>query len=163
MTISSAVAYASGVASGWAATGLTDHFAASVMAVGVSDLISKFGTTDIPQEMYDVHARTWPWEDWQFYLERSPVYHAKGAKTPILILHGAKDPRVHPSQSLELYRSLKVHGKAPVRLVWYPGEGPGNRRNPARLVFIMRTMDWFDHYLKDGGSGIPPAELTYPD
>ncbi|MCK7518906.1 MAG: hypothetical protein MZV64_14870 [Ignavibacteriales bacterium] len=26
-------------------------------------------------------------------------------------------PRVHPSQSLELYRSLKMHGKAPVRLI----------------------------------------------
>ena len=38
---------------------------------------------------------------------------------PLLILHGKSDPRVHPSQSLELYRHLKVRGKAPVRLVLY--------------------------------------------
>src|SRR5690606_29320906 len=35
-----------GYASAWAATKLTEHFAASVMFVGISDLISKQGTTD---------------------------------------------------------------------------------------------------------------------
>ncbi|MCP4567031.1 MAG: S9 family peptidase, partial [FCB group bacterium] len=41
-----------GYATAWGSTALTEHFAAGVMAVGISDLISKFGTTDIPQEMF---------------------------------------------------------------------------------------------------------------
>ena len=56
-------------------------------------------------------------------LERSPIYYVERAKTPLLIAHGDADPRVHPSQSMILYRFLKVLGNVPVRLVFYPGEG----------------------------------------
>ena len=151
-----------GYFSAWAATRHSSRFAASVVFVGVSNQISKRNTTDIPYEDYYVHWGIWTHEDVEKIWDRSPVKWALGSTTPTLILHGKEDPRVHPSQSLELYRSLKLHGKAPVRLVWYPGEGHGNRRNPARLDYIMRTMDWFDHYLKGNGQGAPPAELSYP-
>ena len=145
-----------GYASAWCATKHSERFAASVMFVGISDLISKQGTTDIPDEMYLVHARKRPWDDWQFFLERSPIYYAEQARTPILILHGKDDPRVHPSQSLELYRTLKTIGKVPTRLVWYPGEGHGNRKAAARYDYSLRLMRWMDHYLK-GPGGDPPA------
>jgi dipeptidyl aminopeptidase/acylaminoacyl peptidase len=151
-----------GYFSAWAATKHSSRFAASVVFVGVSNQISKRNTTDIPFEDYHVHWGSWTHENFEKVWDRSPVKWAEGSTTPTLILHGKEDPRVHPSQSLELYRSLKMHGKAPVRLVWYPGEGHGNRRNPARLDFIMRTMDWFDHYLKGDGQGMPPARLDYP-
>ncbi|MCB2206140.1 S9 family peptidase [bacterium] len=151
-----------GYFSAWGATKHTDRFAASVVFVGVSNQISKRNTTDIPYEDYYVHWGIWTHEDFEKVWDRSPVKWARGSKTPTLILHGKEDPRVHPSQSLELYRSLKLHSKAPVRLVWYPGEGHGNRRNPARMDFLMRTMDWFNAYLKGNGASMPPAELEYP-
>ncbi len=150
-----------GYASAWCATYHTERFAASVMFVGISDLISKQGTTDIPDEMYLVHARKYPWNDWPFFLERSPIYHIEKARTPILILHGKDDPRVHPSQSMELYRSLKIIGKTPVRLVWYPNEGHGNRRAAARYDYSLRLMRWMDHYLKGPGGDPPAPELEY--
>jgi len=50
-----------GYASMWAASALTEHFAAAVAFVGISNQISKFGTGDIPWEMYYVHSRQWPW------------------------------------------------------------------------------------------------------
>jgi dipeptidyl aminopeptidase/acylaminoacyl peptidase len=127
-----------GYASMWAASALTEHFAASVAFVGISDQISKFGTTDIPKEMYNVHARGWPWDDWQWMLERSPIFHSGKVKTPLLIMHGDKDPRVHPSQSLEMYRYVKVRTETPVRLVYYPGEGHGNSRTAARYDYALR-------------------------
>ena len=37
---------------------------AGVMFVGISDKISKTGTTDIPDEEFLVHARKRPWDDW---------------------------------------------------------------------------------------------------
>ena len=52
-----------GYASAWGATKLSEHFAAAVMAVGISDQVAKAGTTDIPNEMNLVHSRKWPWED----------------------------------------------------------------------------------------------------
>ncbi|MBR9975451.1 MAG: S9 family peptidase [Bacteroidetes bacterium] len=151
-----------GYFSAWAATRHSERFAAAVVFVGVSNQISKRNTTDIPWEDYHVHWGIWTHENFEKVYDRSPVKWAQNSRTPTLILHGTEDPRVHPSQSLELYRSLKLHGKAPVRLIWYPGEGHGNRRNPARLDYIMRTMDWFDFYLKGDVSGMPPSTLEYP-
>lgn len=150
-----------GFASAWCATYHTKRFAASVMFVGISDLISKFGTTDIPDEMNLVHARKQPWEDWQFFLKRSPIYYVEQARTPILILHGKDDPRVHPSQSLELYRNLKVLGKTPVRFIYYPGEGHGNKKAAAQLDYSMRMFRWMEHYLMSPGGDPPANELDY--
>lgn len=152
-----------GFASAWGATALTEHFAASVMFVGISDNISKFGTTDIAKEMHAVHARSYPWEKWQWYLERSPIYHAEKARTPILIMHGKEDTRVHPSQSMELYRYLKTHGNVPVRLVLYPGEGHGNRRVAAQLDYAMRLMRWMQHFLVEGNKEAPAHELPHAE
>lgn len=152
-----------GFASAWGATAQTEHWAASVMFVGISDNISKFGTTDIAKEMHAVHARSYPWEKWQWYLERSPIYHAEKARTPILIMHGKEDTRVHPSQSMELYRYLKTHGNVPVRLVLYPGEGHGNRRVAAQLDYSMRLMRWMDSFLKEGATEAPAHELPHAE
>lgn len=149
-----------GYASGWCATALTEHFAASVMYMGISDQISKFGTTDIPQEMNLVHARKWPWEDWTWFRERSPIYHAQKSRTPLLILHGKVDTRVHPSQSLELYRYLKTLGKT-VRLVLYEKEGHGNRRAASRYDYNLRMLRWMEHYLKGAGGDPPAFEIEY--
>lgn len=150
-----------GFATAWAATALSEHFAAAVMGAGVSDLISKFGTTDIPNEMFLVHARRWPWDYWQWYLERSPIYHAQKHKTPLLILHGEDDTRVHPSQSMELYRYLKTLGQAPVRLVFYKGEEHGTTKAAARYDANVRMLRWLEHYLKGPGAQPPPYEIDY--
>ncbi len=140
-----------GYASAWGATALSDEYAASVMFVGISNQTSKFGTGDIPYEMYNVHSRKWPWDDWMGMLEVSPVFHVDKANTPILIMHGEEDTRVDPGQSLELYRSLKVRKpEVPVRLVFYPGEGHGNRLAASRYDYSLRMMEWFDTYLKTG-------------
>lgn len=152
-----------GYASAWGATKQTEHFAASVMFVGISNNLSKFGTTDIPNEMHLVHARSYPWDKWQWYLERSPIYWAEQGRTPILIMHGEEDTRVHPSQSMELYRYLKVHGNVPVRLVLYPGEGHGNARAASQLDYAYRMFRWMTWYLVDQKEGIPPHELDFAD
>lgn len=152
-----------GYFSAWAATKHSDRFAASVVFVGISNQISKRNTTDIPYEDYYVHWRLWTHENPELIYDRSPVKYVKNNKTPTLILHGKSDPRVHPSQSLELYRQLKQHGNAPVRLIWYPGEGHGNRNNPARLDYSMRTLEWFSYYLNsnEDKKAMPPKELEY--
>jgi dipeptidyl aminopeptidase/acylaminoacyl peptidase len=137
-----------GYFSAWAATRFTDRFAAAVVFVGISDQVSKRLTTDIPYEDYFVHWGIWTHENEDLVWERSPARYVKDSKTPTLVLGGKEDTRVHHSQSLELYRGLKVHGDAPVRLVRYPGEGHGNRKNTSRLDYNLRTMRWFEYYLQ---------------
>lgn len=150
-----------GFATAWCSTALSEHFAAGVMFVGISDHVSKAGTTDIPLEMMLVHARAWPWDEWDFFRERSPITYVKQAKTPLLILHGKEDTRVHPSQSMELFRYLKVIGQVPVRLVLYPGEGHGNRKIGAQYDYNLRLMRWMEHYLMGEGGDAPEYELDY--
>jgi len=150
-----------GYASMWAASALSEHFAAAVAFVGISDQISKFGTTDIPTEMFNVHSRAWPWEDWMWMLERSPIFHSDKVRTPLLIMHGDKDPRVHPSQSLEMYRYVKVRTDTPVRLVYYPGEGHGNRNTAAQYDYALRLERWMNHFLKEQADALPPYEIDH--
>jgi len=155
-----------GYASGWMSTYYSDRFAASVMFVGISNNLSKWGTSDIPDELFLVHARERMWESdekWMDYLKRSPIYWVDRAETPLLIMHGAEDTRVHPAQSLELYRHLKVRKPdVPVRLVWYPGEGHGNSRASSKFDYSHRMLEWFDTYLMTGDNTAPKPDWDAP-
>ncbi|TVQ61405.1 MAG: S9 family peptidase [Phycisphaerales bacterium] len=151
-----------GYASAWGATYYSERFAAAVMNVGISDTISKVGTSDIPQELYLVHYLTWPWEDWEMFYRASPIRYITRARTPILILHGDADPRVDPTQSKILHRYLVLQeNPPPVRLVLYRGEGHGNRRAASRYDYSLRLMQWMNHYLKGEGGEPPDHRLDY--
>lgn len=153
-----------GYFSAWAATKYSHRFAASVVFVGIGNQLSKRFTTDIPYEDYYVHWGFWTYENNQLVWDRSPVKYAHLSKTPTLVLHGKEDPRVHPQQGLEIYRALKIHGKAPVRLVFYPGQGHGNSKNTARYDFLVRTMQWFEYYLKGNNPVNSPKDaLQMPE
>ncbi|AZU05144.1 peptidase S9 prolyl oligopeptidase [Glycocaulis alkaliphilus] len=150
-----------GFASAWGATVASEHFAASVPFVALTDLVSFMGNTDIPVEMVDVHFIHYPWENWEWYFEHSPIMHAHGSTTPTLVMHGEVDTRVAPSQGYILYRYLKLAGEAPVRLVTYPGEGHGLRNAAAQFDYAHRLMGWMRHYLQGPGGEIPSSELDY--
>jgi dipeptidyl aminopeptidase/acylaminoacyl peptidase len=150
-----------GYATAWLCTRYTERFAAGVMFAGISDNISKFGTSDIPEEMFLVHQRKRTFDDWDFFLERSPIYYAGQARTPLLIVHGKDDPRVDVGQARELYRNIKTRTKTPVRLVLYPGEGHGNRKCAARYDYNLRMLRWLTTYLSEGSHSKPTIQLKY--
>lgn len=154
-----------GYATNWLCTRYSERFKAGVSFVGISDLVSKRFLTDIPYEDEYVHMGAPVRDSWDLMRERSPVRWADHCRTPLLILHGDSDPRVHPSQSQELYRALKMAGHPSVRLVYYPGEGHGNARRFGRSDALYRTLAWFDHYLAPGAAwdGPMPAADLAPD
>jgi len=152
-----------GYASGWFATYYTKYVKAVCMFVGISNNISKRGTTDIPYEELYVHSGKRLEEQWQMNLERSPVYWAHQSKTATLIYGGAADTRVHPSQSFELYRRMKMNDHPAVRLVQYPGEGHGNRKQVGQIDVLYRQIDWMDWYVKDLNpldGPMPPLDIS---
>lgn len=139
-----------GYAAAWFASRYTEKVKAVCMFVGISDLVSKRLTTDIPYEELYVHSGKPLEEMWQQSLERSPIFWAQKSKTAVLIVGGAADTRVHPSQSLEFYRILKMNNHPAVRLVQYPGEGHGNAKRPGRCDVLYRQLEWFNWYVRDG-------------
>lgn len=147
----------------YSATKHTDRFAASVVFVGIANQVSKRKITDIPYEDYYVHWGFWTHENHDKVWNASPVKYAHKSKTPTLILHGEEDPRIPVSQGLELYRALKLHGKAPVRFVLYPGEGHGNAKNINRYDYLLRTLEWFEYYLitNPGSKEMPDKYIDY--
>ncbi len=138
-----------GYASAWFATYYTRYVKAVCMFVGISDVVSRRGTTDIPYEELYVHSGKKLEEQWELDLERSPIYWAHQSRTATLIYGGAADTRVHPSQSLELYRRMKMNNHPAVRLVQYPGEGHGNRKQVGQIDVLNRQIEWLDWYVRD--------------
>ena len=133
------------------------------MFVGISDLISKRGTTDIPNEELYVHSGTKLEEMWDISLKRSPIYYAHKSKTALLILGGTDDTRVYPAQSMEMYWRLKMNGHQAVRLVQYPGERHGNSKQTSRIDLLYRQIAWFEWYLGDQkpvNGPMPPLDIS---
>ncbi len=152
-----------GFAAAWFSSYYTRLVKAVAMFVGISDLVSKRLTTDIPYEELYVHSGQPLEKMWDQNRKRSPIYWAHQSKTAVLILGGAADTRVPPSQSFEYYRVLKMNNHPAVRLVQYPGEGHGNARQPGRIDVLYRQLEWFDWYLKDGkpvNGPMPPLDIS---
>jgi dipeptidyl aminopeptidase/acylaminoacyl peptidase len=154
-----------GYTAAWAATRHSEHFACAVSFVPFVDIRTKWYTSDIPVEFYLVHyEEKWPHQQAEFLAERSPLTWAPQCRTPLLILGGTSDTRVHPSQPFMLYRAVKTATDTPVRYVQYPGEGHGNRGSTAQYDYLLRTLRWFEHYLQPGEhrqDPPPPIDLDY--
>lgn len=152
-----------GFASAWFSSYYTAKVKAVCMFVGISNLISKRGTTDIPYEELYVHSGKKLEEMWEQSLKRSPIYYAHQSKTAVLIYGGAADTRVHPTQSVEYFRRLKMNDHPAVRLVQYPGEPHGNRKQPGQADVLYRQLDWYDWYVQDArplDGPMPPLDIS---
>ena len=132
-----------GYATMWGATALSEEFAAAVAFVGISNQTSKFGTGDIPYEMYYVHSLAWPWEDWMWMLQRSPVFHAGNAKNAVAD-HGRRQGPARTSKpvarNVPARQAAHGHARAPGdlsrRSTWQPELGCA-----LRLLPEVQTLD----------------------
>ncbi len=90
-----------------------------------------------------------PWEATQAYLDKSPFFRLTQVTTPTVIYTGTEDTNVPPHESWSTFRALQQIGKAPVRLVVFPGEPHGLRKLPFQKRKIEEDLAWFDRYLFD--------------
>jgi dipeptidyl aminopeptidase/acylaminoacyl peptidase len=123
----------------------TGRFKAAMMGAGLSDLVSMYGTTDIPNYLGGFLGGYPDAATLKLYRERSGLTYADHVSTPLLILQGAEDERVPTSQSLEFFRALKDRGKT-VRLFFYPREHHGFVEYYHLLDRYQRIYDWISHY-----------------
>ncbi|SDS60325.1 Dipeptidyl aminopeptidase/acylaminoacyl peptidase [Nocardioides scoriae] len=115
-----------------AALAFHDTFSAGISYFGVSD------PSLLAQETHKMESRyldglIGPWPAARAtYEERSPLHHVDGIRAPLLLLQGAEDRVVPPSQAEVMAASLREQ-RLPVALVVFPGEGHGFR-DPAHIV-----------------------------
>ena len=119
----------------------TTRFKAAMIGAGLTNLVSMYGTNDVPNYLGTFFNGTLSPETEHLYRERSGLTYADAVTTPTLILHGGSDQRVPIGQPMEFYRALKDRG-VPVELVFYPREGHGLREYYHRLDRMQRQYDW---------------------
>jgi dipeptidyl aminopeptidase/acylaminoacyl peptidase len=133
----------------------TSRFKAAMMGAGLSDLVSMYGTTDIPDYLGTFFAGIPSAATLPLYRERSGLTGVDAVTTPLLILQGGSDERVPTGQSMEFYRALKDRGKT-VELVFYPREGHGLREYYHVRDRLTRQFEWITrHTLGDQAKQIP--------
>lgn len=135
----------------------THRFKAAMMGAGLSDLVSMYGSTDIPNYLGGFFDGYPDAATLAAYRKRSGLTYVDQVTTPLLMLQGAVDERVPTSQSLEFFRALKDRGKK-VELVFYPREHHGFTEYYHQLDRMQRIYDWISHYTL-GTSPVAPAGL----
>jgi dipeptidyl aminopeptidase/acylaminoacyl peptidase len=129
--------------------GQTDRFKAAVTMRSTCNRISAYGTSDFNMMYNDWEFQGTPYDNVEFYLERSPISHVKNMTTPLLILHSENDLRCPITQGEELFVALKKLGKE-VEFVRFPDESHNLSRSGQpvhRIERLERLCGWFDSHL----------------
>lgn len=138
----------------------TNRFKAAVAQAGIYDLFSAYGKFNAAETMRAeaegpaMNSPAWlelgqagmgapPWVAPERYVRNSPLLGVARIETPVMIVHGDRDPITNIAQSEELFTALYRLNK-PAVLVRYWGEGhllfnPENIRDKWRRVF-----EWYD-------------------
>ncbi|RJO67313.1 MAG: S9 family peptidase [Myxococcales bacterium] len=117
-----------------------DVFACGVDIVGPSNLVSFFqGIPPYWATFAEIMAKRvgdWRTEEGKaFLMSRSPITYAGRIKKPLLIGHGANDPRVVKTESDQIVETMRKKG-IPVTYILYPDEGHGFARPENRMSFF---------------------------
>jgi len=123
----------------------SDKFCAVSVGAGISDWYTYHIGNDIPQFTTHYLSGT-PFKNRDLYIKTAPMSKIKEAKTPTLIQHGAKDPRVPLLNATELYRGLKdmnVH----VELFVFPEMAHPITKPRENRAVMHQNLTWFSHYL----------------
>lgn len=128
--------------------GRTRRFSAAVITSPVTDRVSQYYTSNIPATTAALMGGP-PDERHEFYRERSPLYQARGVRTPTLLVAGGLDQCTPPEQATMFYRALQRAGTT-AELVIYPSEGHGVRALPALIDYSGRIASWFGRHLGSG-------------
>ncbi|MFV8465812.1 alpha/beta hydrolase family protein [Flavobacterium sp. LB1P62] len=134
----------------------TNIFAAAVAGCPLTDFVSQYLSLDDNWG----HPRMWRYEsqqqrmglslfeNYQGYIENSPVAQAAKINTPLLIWSGLEDRMVSWTQGLELHLALRRLQK-PNQFLVYPGENHSFLKRETKNDLTQRTKEWFDFYLKE--------------
>ncbi len=131
--------------------GHNHRFQAAVTQRSISNMYTKYGTSDIGWfgNKRGMGGRDL-WDSESFIMERSPMRYVPFVKTPLLILHSEQDYRCPIEQAEQYYIALKRLGKE-VEFVRFAGENHELSRSGKpwnRVERLERLVGWFNIHLK---------------
>jgi len=119
----------------------TDMFAAGISLYGIGDLeLLATDTHKFESRYLDAMVGPYP-QSRATYRARSPIHHLDRLSCPMLILQGADDKVVPPSQATAMAQAVAAKGLA-VRLRIFDGEGHGFRRAETIVEVAEQALDF---------------------
>ena len=87
-------------------------------------------------------------KDREFFVELSPITHVKDVKAPILVVHGANDPRDPVTESDQFVSAVRANGGT-VEYLRFADEGHGLRKLPNRITAYRRIAAFLERVLAE--------------
>jgi dipeptidyl aminopeptidase/acylaminoacyl peptidase len=130
-----------------AITNYPDLYAAAIDIVGIANFVSFLENTGA----YRRAAREAEYgsleHDREFLESISPMHDVNKIKTPLMVIHGANDPRVPVGEAEQIVAALKSRN-VPVEYLRYEDEGHGLIKLSNRLDAYPKMADFLDRYLR---------------
>jgi dipeptidyl aminopeptidase/acylaminoacyl peptidase len=99
-------------------------------------------------------------EKWQtFYAQNSPINLAENINVPLLVQHGANDPRDPVSESDRLVLAVRDAGGA-VEYLRFPDEGHGLKKRSNRVIFYRHVAGFLERYLFSPDADTKEASMS---
>ncbi len=135
----------------------TDDFAAGASYFGIADL-EQFGGGDTHKfELEYEHTLVGPYpQAAELYRARSPIHFARQISTPMLVLQGADDKVVPPSQAELIVAALRERG-IPHAYLLFEGEGHGFRKAENIVTSLEAELSFYAQIL-----GFEPGDPLEP-
>ncbi len=130
--------------------GHTDRFRALVSHDGLFDLVTMLNSGDfvggIQQEF-----KGSLYENQQALIDQAPATYAPNFRTPMLIIHGANDYRVDPSQGFAMFQALQAK-HVPSKLLFFEEENHWVLKPADNILWYHTVLDWLDEWVKPDSS-----------
>jgi dipeptidyl aminopeptidase/acylaminoacyl peptidase len=123
----------------------SDRFKAISVGGGISDWITYYVNTDIPQSI-TMYLGDNPWNDPELYAKTSPITYIKSACTPTLIQHGEEDAGVPAPNAYELYQGLRDM-EVDTELIIFKGMAYSSDQPGINMAIMKQNLMWFSHYI----------------
>jgi dipeptidyl aminopeptidase/acylaminoacyl peptidase len=124
----------------------TTEWRCLISHAGVYDLPSMYGSTEelwFPEWEYGGP----PWEGSRDYQRFSPSSFVKNFKTPMLVIHGARDYRVPENQAMQLFTALQRRG-VESRFLYFPDETHFVVKPRNSELWYREVHQWLERWLK---------------
>jgi dipeptidyl aminopeptidase/acylaminoacyl peptidase len=118
-----------------------DLFAAGISICGMSDLCTFYRITEpwIAVAAYPKYGH--PVGDRELLERLSPLLRVHALTAPLLLVHGANDTNVPPSESQQMFDALHSLGR-PVELLMFEDDGHEINKRENRSVLVKAMREW---------------------
>jgi len=135
----------------WIAGNWPDRFRCLVNHDGnLDERMAYFDTDELWFPEWD-HLGT-PWDNPESYEKHNPINFVANWKTPMLVIHGAKDYRVVDTQGLSTFTALQRRG-IPSKLLYFPDENHWVLKPHNSILWHETVLGWLDQWCKKGSAG----------